>query len=118
LGGDEFAIILNHVDRVGDAEKVALRILKVLIKPFCINGAEINMAASIGISFYPDNANSASDLFKKADIAMYKAKHLGRNQIAFFEDEIIGPGNCFCRRFFGEFRIFNFSYYTCKINFF
>ncbi|MBL4942215.1 MAG: EAL domain-containing protein [Colwellia sp.] len=88
LGGDEFAIILNHVDRVGDAEKVALRILKVLIKPFCINGAEINMAASIGISFYPDNANSASDLFKKADIAMYKAKHLGRNQIAFFEDEM------------------------------
>lgn len=88
LGGDEFAIILNHVDRIGDAEKVALRILNVLIKPFCISDAQINMAASIGISIYPDNANSASDLFKKADIAMYKAKKLGRNQIAFFEDEM------------------------------
>ncbi len=88
LGGDEFAIILNHVDRVGDAEKVAMRILNVLIKPFCIKDAQINMAASIGISIYPDNANGASDLFKKADIAMYKAKKLGRNQIAFFEDEM------------------------------
>ncbi len=88
LGGDEFAIILNHLDRVGDAEKVSLRILNVLIKPFFINDAQINMAASIGISIYPDNANDASDLFKKADIAMYKAKKLGRNQIAFFEDEM------------------------------
>jgi len=88
LGGDEFAIILNHLDRAGDAEKVSLRISNVLIKPFFINDAEINMAASIGISIYPDNANDASDLFKKADIAMYKAKKLGRNQIAFFEDEM------------------------------
>lgn len=88
LGGDEFAIILNHVDRTSDAEKVALRILDVLTKPFCINDAQINMAASIGISVYPDNANSARDLFKKADIAMYKAKKLGRNQIAFFEDDM------------------------------
>ena len=88
LGGDEFAIILNHVDRISDAEKVARRILNVLVKLFCINDAKINMAASIGISVYPDNADSASDLFKKADIAMYKAKKLGRNQIAFFEDEM------------------------------
>ncbi len=88
LGGDEFAIILNHVDKIADAEKVAFRILNVLVKPFCINHAKINMAASIGISIYPDNAKSASDLFKKADIAMYKAKKLGRNQFAFFEDEM------------------------------
>jgi len=88
LGGDEFAIILNHINHIDEAEKVALRILNVLTSPFCINNTNIDMAASIGISIYPDNATDANDLFKKADIAMYKAKKLGRNQIAFFEDEM------------------------------
>jgi len=88
LGGDEFAIILNNITNIDEAEKVALRILNVLITPFCINNTNIDMAASIGISIYPDNARDAKNLFKKADIAMYKAKKLGRNQIAFFEDQM------------------------------
>ncbi|NQZ82172.1 MAG: EAL domain-containing protein, partial [Colwellia sp.] len=86
LGGDEFAIILNHLERVDDTEKVALRILRVLVKPFKISEAQINMSASVGIAISPDDATSASDLFKRADMAMYKAKALGRNQIAFFEE--------------------------------
>jgi len=88
LGGDEFAIILNQISHNNEAEKVALRILEALKTPFCIKDAHIDMAVSIGISIYPSNANNASDLFKKADIAMYKAKKSGRNQIAFFEDEM------------------------------
>jgi len=88
LGGDEFAIILNQISHNNEAEKVALRILEALKTPFCIKDAHIDMAVSIGISIYPSNADNASDLFKKADIAMYKAKKSGRNQIAFFEDEM------------------------------
>jgi len=86
LGGDEFAIILEHLTRVDETEKVALRILRVLVKPFTISEAQINMSASIGIAISPDDALTASDLFKRADMAMYKAKALGRNQIAFFEE--------------------------------
>jgi len=86
LGGDEFAIVLNHIDKVGEAEKVALRILTLLTEAFTIGDAYITMGASIGIVIFPDNALSASDLFKRADMAMYKAKNLGRNQIAFFEE--------------------------------
>jgi diguanylate cyclase (GGDEF)-like protein len=86
LGGDEFAIILEHLERVDETEKVALRILRALIKPFKISEAKINMSASVGIAISPDDALSASDLFKRADMAMYKAKALGRNQIAFFEE--------------------------------
>ncbi len=88
LGGDEFAIILNHIKQVGEVESVALRILKILEPPFVIGEACIDMAASIGISIYPDSSNSATEIFKRADIAMYKAKNLGRNQMAFFEDEM------------------------------
>ena len=85
LGGDEFAIILSRLDHAKDAEKVALRILRVLEKPFYIGDATVNIGASIGISMYPDNGSNATDVFKSADIAMYKAKNLGRNQIVFFE---------------------------------
>jgi len=88
LGGDEFGIILNHFERIDEAEKVALRILNLLAKPFCIGNIYLTMSASIGIVIYPDNALTASDLFKRADMAMYKAKNLGRNQIAFFEEDM------------------------------
>ncbi|MDQ7051339.1 MAG: EAL domain-containing protein [Enterobacterales bacterium] len=88
LGGDEFAITLNHLKKSEEADKVALRILKVLEKPFYINQTEIMMGASIGISIYPDNAKNATEMFKYADIAMYRAKTLGRNQLCFFEEEM------------------------------
>lgn len=88
LGGDEFAIVLPQLDSVSIADKVASRILKVLEKPFLINGSVVSIGASIGISICPDNAKNRTEIFKFADIAMYKAKALGRNQIAFFQDDM------------------------------
>ena len=88
LGGDEFAIILSQLESVHIADKVAGRILKVLEKPFLIKGVMVSIGASIGIAFCPDNAKNRTEIFKFADIAMYKAKALGRNQIAFFEDDM------------------------------
>ncbi len=85
LGGDEFAIILNHIDKIEGAEKVASRILKVLEKPFEIGEARLHIGASIGISIHPEDGDNASEIIKAADIAMYKAKHLGRSQLAFYE---------------------------------
>ncbi|PCI71787.1 MAG: GGDEF domain-containing response regulator [Gammaproteobacteria bacterium] len=88
LGGDEFAIILPQLESVHIADKVGGRILKVLEKPFLIKGVMVSIGASIGIAFCPDNAQNRTEIFKFADIAMYKAKALGRNQIAFFEDDM------------------------------
>lgn len=88
LGGDEFAVVLPDLCSVDIADKVSRRILKVLEKPFRINKSVLSIGASIGIAFSPDNARNSTELFKFADIAMYKAKALGRNQLAFFEDDM------------------------------
>ncbi len=88
LGGDEFAIILSNLHTIDNATRVTKRILSSLEVPFIISGIDIKMSASIGIAIYPDNSVEAIELLKFADIAMYRAKKLGRNQICYFEEEM------------------------------
>lgn len=88
LGGDEFSITLSNLQSPQDANVVALRILKSLEMPFQVGDITVTSTASIGISLYPGDGESATDLFKHADIAMYRAKKLGRNQHSFFEQEM------------------------------
>lgn len=88
LGGDEFSICLSNLDSVEDASKVASRVVETLTKPFIINESEVHSTASVGISIYPDNATNFEELFKQADIAMYRAKKLGRSRVCFFEEEM------------------------------
>lgn len=88
LGGDEFSITLSNLHDAQEASKVARRILLVLEKPFDINGRTIVSGASIGIAVHPDNGNEPETLLKSADIAMYRAKKLGRHRACFFEQEM------------------------------
>ncbi|MBA6391322.1 EAL domain-containing protein [Colwellia sp. BRX10-3] len=88
LGGDEFAIILSNLHTIDNVTRVTQRILHCLDEPFNISGIVIKMSASIGIAIYPDNTNTANELLKYADIAMYRAKKLGKNQICYFEDKM------------------------------
>mgnify|MGYP001942492608 FL=1 len=88
LGGDEFSICLSNLESVNHASQVATRVVDALTVPFLINESEIHSTASIGISIYPDNADNAEELFKQADIAMYRAKKLGRSRVCFFEEEM------------------------------
>ncbi|MFL0799500.1 MAG: EAL domain-containing protein [Agarilytica sp.] len=88
LGGDEFAITLTNIETEDSASLVALRILRVLIKPFSIATTSIKTTASIGIALHPDNGSTSESLFKFADIAMYRAKKMGKNQVCFFEPEM------------------------------
>ncbi|MDX3774336.1 EAL domain-containing protein [Chromatiaceae bacterium AAb-1] len=86
LGGDEFTILLPECGKLSDAEQLAKRIVAQFEQPLQINQHELFLTASIGISVYPQHGNTADQLLKHADAAMYQAKESGRNQYAFYND--------------------------------
>ncbi len=88
LGGDEFTLILSDISTSRGAAIVAQKILKSLTEPFFLLNGEYTIGASIGICLYPSNGVSAEELVKNADIAMYQAKHNGKNNYQFFTTEM------------------------------
>ncbi|MBA5869795.1 MAG: EAL domain-containing protein [Nitrospira sp. CR2.1] len=84
LGGDEFTILLTALPQPEDAGRVARRILESLAHPFIIEGHEIFISASIGISIFPSDGSTVEALLKNADTAMYHAKEQGRNNCQFY----------------------------------
>jgi diguanylate cyclase (GGDEF)-like protein/PAS domain S-box-containing protein len=88
MGGDEFTVILSQISDVSYAGKVAASIIQKLTEPFKIDGAELNVSASIGVAFYPEDGDNSEQLLKNADIAMYAAKNSGRGRFNTFEASI------------------------------
>jgi diguanylate cyclase (GGDEF)-like protein/PAS domain S-box-containing protein len=88
LGGDEFAMILLMQDSQQIAALVANKIRDVLRAPFNLQGHEVSVTASIGITVYPDDASDPETLIKYADSAMYQAKQAGRDTFRFFKAQI------------------------------
>ena len=88
MGGDEFTAILEDVNIPEKTVEVAHRILDVIAKPIKLQGEEFTISASIGIAAYPRDGESADDLVKCADTAMYHAKELGGNCFSFFSVEM------------------------------
>lgn len=84
LGGDEFTILLTALPQPEDAGRVARRILESLAHPFSIDGHEIFISASIGISIFPSDGSTVEALLKNADTAMYHAKEQGRNNCQYY----------------------------------
>jgi diguanylate cyclase (GGDEF)-like protein len=79
IGGDEFLILLHDINEINDAVKVAQNILTVLEPALRVDGNEIHITGSIGISFYPHDGKTTESLLKNADTAMYRAKQQGKN---------------------------------------
>jgi diguanylate cyclase (GGDEF)-like protein/PAS domain S-box-containing protein len=78
--GDEFTLILRHIVQREDVMRIADKIVRVMEAPLTLpDGSELHITTSIGVSFYPDDADNAEALLKHADVAMYSAKGLGRN---------------------------------------
>ena len=78
--GDEFTLILRHIVQRDDVVRIAEKIVRAMEAPLQLaGGLELNMTASLGLSFYPDDATDAERLLKHADVAMYSAKGMGRN---------------------------------------
>ena len=88
LGGDEFVVLLPQLDEEKYAESVAQKILSGVSKPINLNGQEIRVTASIGISTYPQDGLDEQTLNKNADIAMYQVKQQGRNNFQFYSEKL------------------------------
>jgi diguanylate cyclase (GGDEF)-like protein/PAS domain S-box-containing protein len=88
LGGDEFVILLDEIDDINDAIRIAERISRKLRMPLNLDGREVFTSASIGIAVSSPNYHQASDLLRDADIAMYRAKAKGKSCYEVFDNEM------------------------------
>jgi len=88
LGGDEFAMLINEVRDVEQVDIIAQNYLKVISKPYAIEGAEIKISTSIGLSWLPKDGRLPDTILKNADLAMHQAKEMGRNQYRQFTEQL------------------------------
>jgi diguanylate cyclase (GGDEF)-like protein/PAS domain S-box-containing protein len=88
IGGDEFVACLSNIKEKSDAGIVAQRLISLVNRPFFIENNEVSVGTSIGIATFPESALEYEQLFKNADIALYKAKHAGRNQFQYFTKQL------------------------------
>jgi diguanylate cyclase (GGDEF)-like protein/PAS domain S-box-containing protein len=86
LGGDEFTMVLSEIRSAKDASGVAQKILDAFRTPFTLNGEEVYVSVSIGISIYPDDGNTTDILLKNADMAMYRAKDAGGSWYELYDE--------------------------------
>jgi diguanylate cyclase (GGDEF)-like protein len=84
-GGDEFVVLMDELSDREPILRVSQRILDAMVEPFVIEGQEIHVSASVGISVYPDDGRT---LLRNADIALYRAKGKGKNNYQFYSAQI------------------------------
>ena len=88
LGGDEFMVVLSDMSTEDGAAALARKLLGAVAQPIRAGQHEIVITASLGVSLYPRDGELAPTLFKNADVAMYRAKELGRNSFQFYAPEM------------------------------
>ncbi len=88
LGGDEFAVLLEDITDVTDTSSIAIQVRDVLSNPFMVDGRELFITASVGISIFPDDGQDAHTLLKNADTAMHRAKESGRDTHQLYSAEM------------------------------
>jgi diguanylate cyclase len=88
LGSDEFAVLIDSIAARVEAEAVTKRILTVLKEPMWVNGAEVHVRPSIGVSVWPDDGRRPDDLLTHAEVAMDAAKERGGNEAQFFQSSM------------------------------
>lgn len=90
LGGDEFILLLSEINSQLDAENLANKILHAIRKPLQIDEHELNISLSIGVSLYPRDGETSTELLKHADQALYLSKNQGKNCFQFYDLKKIG----------------------------
>ncbi|MCG2645558.1 MULTISPECIES: putative bifunctional diguanylate cyclase/phosphodiesterase [Bradyrhizobium] len=86
IGGDEFALVMANLTRPEDALEIAERFIAAFTEPFLIEGCEFVGATSVGVVLVPRDGNTALDIMKNADAALYRAKKAGPGTVRFFEE--------------------------------
>jgi diguanylate cyclase (GGDEF)-like protein len=92
LGGDEFTVILRHVTDAAAAAAVADRIIQSMHMPVRLGGRDHMVRASIGVTLFPDDGVQLDDLLRNADLAMYRAKDMGRGTAVFYSPKMTTRG--------------------------
>src|SRR5581483_7729309 len=88
VGGDEFVVIVEDLESTANAMEIAFKILERVVQPYSVDGHQLHISASIGVSVFPDDGDDADTLTRNADKAMYRAKELGRNNVQLFTVEM------------------------------
>lgn len=88
LGGDEFILLLEHITHEEIITNVIHKIMQLFKKPFTIKHHQFFISSSIGIAVYPMHGETADELIKNADAAMYRSKENGRNLYHFYSDDM------------------------------
>jgi diguanylate cyclase (GGDEF)-like protein len=88
LGGDEFVVLARHLAGAESATGIATRISQIFDQPVSIGGVKHAVGAAIGISLLPDNARTARDGLRMADVALYRAKSERRTAVRFFDPDM------------------------------
>jgi diguanylate cyclase (GGDEF)-like protein len=88
LSGDEFAVIQSSIEDPSDAAALATRIREAIIAPYDLDGHQVIVDISVGISIAPNDATDLNKLLKTADIALYEAKNTGRGSYCFYESDM------------------------------
>ncbi len=87
-GGDEFVAVLPELEHRQDVMHVTRKLLAAICQPYQLAGHQLTVSGSAGIALYPEDGETVSELLRKADAAMYRAKDEGRNTFRFFSSEI------------------------------
>ncbi len=93
LGGDEFTLIVRDIRNPDDVLPLCGKVLESLAQPYALGDSVARISASMGVAFYPRDGDSASELLRAADLAMYAAKEHGRNQCLVYEAGMRGPAH-------------------------
>jgi diguanylate cyclase (GGDEF)-like protein/PAS domain S-box-containing protein len=88
LGGDEFVVLCEGLHEAAEAEKLAEKLVNAMRRPFVLEGIELHIGCSIGITLYPEDGTDAVTLLKNADAAMYRVKDIGRDGYYKFSQDL------------------------------
>ncbi len=88
VGGDEFIVLLDSVNRREDLDRIAGNIIQVIAQPIRVEQSQTGVTGSVGVSVYPQDGATAELLLKNADTAMYFAKHSGKNRFQYYSESL------------------------------